>query len=230
MISRTVLAGLFIFSLVPACYSGTLPPNFAAPAGELEPSSGTGRHDETVFFPRIRFPLEQGPAFLNSQVYRPGGDHGGSGDQCASENYSYPWRDNFCEDRSWPVAMCPAGRGHQGQDIRPSTCKKDVYWAVAVDDGVIAHVGTYSVTLQAANGVIFRYLHINMDQLAVGELDKVTKGQRIGKVSNYFGSTTTTVHLHFDAKGTVLVGDKRVISYLPPYTSLISSYKTMMEH
>jgi murein DD-endopeptidase MepM/ murein hydrolase activator NlpD len=175
------------------------------------------------------FPLEQGPTYLNSQVYRPGGMHGGSGGQCDKVNYSYPWRDNFCEDRSWSVPFCPAGKGHQGQDIRPSSCKKDTYWAVAVEDGVIANVGTYSVTLQAANGVLYRYLHINMDELAVHDLDRVNKGTRIGKVSNYFGNTTTTIHLHFDVKGAIRVGDSRVASYLPPYTSLVASYRRLME-
>ena len=32
-----------------------------------------------------------------------------------------PWRDNFCERRGFPVGQCPAGIGHQGQDIRPGT-------------------------------------------------------------------------------------------------------------
>ena len=31
------------------------------------------------------------------------------------------WRDNFCERRGFPVSQCPAGIGHQGQDIRPGT-------------------------------------------------------------------------------------------------------------
>jgi murein DD-endopeptidase MepM/ murein hydrolase activator NlpD len=99
---------------------------------------------------------------------------------------------------------------------------------VAVEDGVIANVGTYSVTLQTANGMLFRYLHINMDELAVGSLDRVKKGARIGKVSNWFGDTHTTIHLHFDVKGAVRVGDGRVVSYLPPYTSLVSAYKRLM--
>ena len=183
----------------------------------------------TVYFPNIRFPLEQGPAYLNSQVYRPGGMHGGGGGQCDNVNYSYPWRDNFCEERSWVVAFCPAGRGHQGQDIRPSSCRKDMYWAVAVEDGVIANVGTYSVTLQTANGVLYRYLHLNMDELAVEELDRVNKSAKIGKVSNYFGTASTTIYLHFDVKGAVRVGDSRVVSYLPPYTSLVRSYKRLMQ-
>ena len=39
-------------------------------------------------------------------------------------NYSYPWRDNFCERRSFYVGQCPGGLGHQGQDIRPASCRQ----------------------------------------------------------------------------------------------------------
>ena len=225
---RTIAALAFVGLGFGAVSSAPLPKDFYSPPGDLEPNSGRGRHDTTIYFPKMRFPLEQGPAFLNSQVYRPGGDHGGGGDQCDKVNYSYPWRDDFCEDRQWAIPFCPAGMGHQGQDIRPSTCKKDNYWAVAVDDGVIAHIGTYSVTLQAADGMIYRYLHVNMAELAVQELDKVNKGDRIGKVSNWFGNASTTIHLHFDVKGSIRVGDGRVVSYLPPYTSLVESYKRLM--
>src|SRR5258708_1168464 len=69
------------------------------PSGDLEAGSGTGLYDETVHYPGIRFPIENAPAFANSQVYRPGGQHGGGGGQCAAVNYDYPWRDNFCEKR-----------------------------------------------------------------------------------------------------------------------------------
>ena len=34
----------------------------------------------------------------------------------------YPWRDNFCEARSFDVGQCAGGFGHQGQDIRPGAC------------------------------------------------------------------------------------------------------------
>ena len=65
------------------------------PAGELKPGSGRGRADGTVYVPGMRFPIEKGPAFANSQVYGRGGMHGGGGGQCDSANYSYPWRDNY---------------------------------------------------------------------------------------------------------------------------------------
>ena len=44
-------------------------------------------------------------------------------DESANGNYEYPWRDNFCETRDFSVGRCPAGWGHQGQDIRPSFCR-----------------------------------------------------------------------------------------------------------
>lgn len=202
---------------------------YSAP-GELEPASGSGVKSAQVFFAAMRFPLEEGPAYLNSQVYRPGGNHsGGAGDQCASVNYSYPWRDNFCEIRGYKTPMCPAGTGHQGQDIRPKTCRKNLHWAVAVEDGVIALVGSYSVTLQTKHGTLYRYLHLNMNDLAVKQGDRVKTNDRIGKVSNDYGENQTTIHLHFEGKDTVRWADGKVTtSFLPPYTSLISSYKKLM--
>jgi hypothetical protein len=122
--SRIFLLPLFL-TFTSVAHPAPLPNDFAEPPGDLEPNSGTGRHDSTIYFPNIRFPLEQGPAYLNSQVYRPGGDHAGDGDQCDATNYSYPWRDNFCEARKWDVKFCPTGKGHQGNDIRPGTCKKN---------------------------------------------------------------------------------------------------------
>ena len=43
-------------------------------------------------------------------------------DESAADNFSYPWRDNFCERRGFPVGQCPGGHGHQGQDIRTRPC------------------------------------------------------------------------------------------------------------
>jgi murein DD-endopeptidase MepM/ murein hydrolase activator NlpD len=206
-----------------------LPQGFAKAPGDLEPGSGKGRGDDVIYLPDIRFPLEKAPAYLNSQVYRPGGKLWGGGEQCDKMNYSYPWRDNFCESRKWEVQYCPDGTGHQGQDIRPSTCDKDIHWAVAADRGVVAQVGRFSVTLQAPNGVIYRYMHLNMGQLAVRAGDRVLKGDKIGKVSNYFGSTPTTIHLHFDVKGVVATGSGKDVSYLPPYASLVAAYKRLVE-
>ena len=68
-------------------------------------------------------------------------------DESAAANYSYPWRDNFCEHRYFYVGQCPGGLGHQGQDIRPASCKQRIQGAnrcepylhdvVAVRDGAV---------------------------------------------------------------------------------------------
>lgn len=221
----TVVFLHFFFSSIAASHGAEA--TFGNP-GDLEVGSGSGFTGTNEFLPGMRFPLEDGPAYANSQVYRPGGQHGGSGGQCAASNYSYPWRDNYCEKRSWDMKLCPDGKGHQGQDIRPSTCNKNFYWAVAAEDGIISNIGKYSVTLQSKNGVIYRYLHLEMTDLAVTELDKIAEGQRIGKVSNFFGSTSTTIHLHFDAKRAIKLGKKTLSVYVPPYSSLVRSYRQLI--
>lgn len=195
------------------------------PPGQLVDGSGEGLTDGTVYAPGMRFPMEEGPAYANSQVYGHGGSHappGGHG-HCYKDNYAYPWRDNFCETRSWDMPLCPAGKGHQGQDIRPATCVKGVHWVVAAVDGTITHIGSYSVYLTAPDGTRFDYLH--MSDVAVKEGDEVKRGQRIGKVSNEFGGTPTTIHLHFNIMQNVAgIGDV----FVPPYTSLVRSYQGLL--
>lgn len=194
------------------------------PPGTLEPSSGKGRADSTIYAPGMRFPIESGPAYANSQVYNPGGSESPGGvDQCDGTNYTYPWRDNYCEARSWSMPLCPSGTGHQGQDLRPATCKKDVHWVVAVTAGTITNVGSYSVYLTAADGTRYDYLHMGSLQVKPG--DVVKKGQRIGRVSNVFGSTATTIHLHFNVRKNVRgVGEV----FVPPYASLVRAYQEML--
>jgi hypothetical protein len=109
----------------------------------------TGVADYTVSS-KIRFPLADAPAFANSQSFtnwgKLRGDRGvGLGmrgrtaayrckvnshplirDESAPANFSYPWRDNFCEHRFFFVGQCPGGLGHQGQDIRPASCKQRI--------------------------------------------------------------------------------------------------------
>ncbi|MBI2389540.1 MAG: M23 family metallopeptidase [Deltaproteobacteria bacterium] len=193
------------------------------PPGELVSGSGKGRVDTKVYAPGMRFPIEVAPAYANSQVWGAGGMNGPGGTQCSTSNYSYPWRDNYCETRSWDMPLCPAGTGHQGQDIRASTCAKDVHWAVATTDGTITNIGSYSVYLTAADGTRYDYLH--MSNVAVSLGAKVKRGQRLGKVSNVFGSTPTTIHLHFNMRQNVTgVGSV----YVPPYLSLVESYKSLI--
>jgi murein DD-endopeptidase MepM/ murein hydrolase activator NlpD len=193
------------------------------PAGDLVSGSGQGLADSTVYAPGMRFPMEQGPAFANSQVWGHGGSQGPGGGQCDAENFSYPWHDNYCETRQWDMPLCPAGTGHQGQDIRAATCDKDVHWAVAAADGTITNIGGYSVYLTSADGTRFDYLHMSNVQVSVGQDVKV--GDRLGKVSNAFGGTPTTVHLHFNIRQNVS-GLGNV--YVPPYMSLVEAYSTLV--
>jgi murein DD-endopeptidase MepM/ murein hydrolase activator NlpD len=190
------------------------------PPGVLTPGSGDGRFDEHVYAPGMRFPIEQGPAFLNSQVWGHGGSHGPGGGQCDPENRQYPWWDNYCEKRSWDMPLCPGGQGHQGQDIRAGDCDKGKHRVVAAVDGTITQVGTYSVYLTAADGTRFDYLHMGNVEVAVG--DEVKQGDALGLVSNEFGGTPTTVHLHFNIKQNVAgIG----LVFVPPYMSLVRSYQ-----
>ncbi|MBX3191127.1 MAG: M23 family metallopeptidase [Labilithrix sp.] len=193
------------------------------PAGTLVSGSGTGRADAKVYAPDMRFPMETGPAFANSQVWGRGGLNGPGGGQCDAENFSYPWHDNYCESRSWQMPLCPSGTGHQGQDIRAADCKKDVHWVVAAVDGTITNVGSYSVYLTAADGTRYDYLHMSNVQVTPGQ--KVVREQRIGKVSNQFGGEVTTVHLHFNVRQNV-AGLGAV--YVPTYMSLVSSYEDLL--
>lgn len=192
------------------------------PPGQLVAGSGKGRVDMNVYAPGIRFPIESGPAFANSQVWGRGGNQG-TGGQCDKENFSYPWHDNYCETRDWTMPLCPGGQGHQGQDIRAASCKAGVHGAVAVADGTITSIGSYSVYLTTADGTRFDYLH--MQDVAVKEGQKVKRGDPMGKVSNTFGGSATTVHLHFNIKQNVAgVGSV----YVPTYLTLVKSYDTLL--
>ena len=103
-----------------------------------------GRADYHVYA-RMRFPIADAPGYVKSQSFMPWGDcyHTGTVgrlgrkgapyhcklndkplvfDELAAENFTYPWRDNFCELRDFLVGQCPGGYGHQGEDIRPGNC------------------------------------------------------------------------------------------------------------
>src|SRR5262245_29114274 len=93
----------------------TVPFNYDPP-GKLVTGSGRGFVDTRNYAPGMRFPIESAPAYANSQVWGHGGSNASGGSQCDGVNYSYPWHDNYCETRTWPISLCPAGTGHQGQD------------------------------------------------------------------------------------------------------------------
>ncbi len=193
------------------------------PPGQLASGSGQGRSDMKVYAPGIRFPIAAAPAYANSQVWGHGGNSGPGGGQCDRENFSYPWHDNFCETRDWSMPLCPAGKGHQGQDIRATTCEKGVHSAIAVTDGTITHIGSYTVYLTAADGTRYDYLH--MSNVAVIEGQRVKRGDLLGKVANVFDGTATTVHLHFNIMQSVS-GAGYV--FVPPYMSLVEAYEDLL--
>ncbi|HEB63466.1 MAG TPA: M23 family metallopeptidase [Gammaproteobacteria bacterium] len=168
----------------------------------------------------MRFPLEKAPAYINSQQWGVGGIYGPRGSQCDIRNYSYPWRDNFCETRSWDVQLCPTGKGHQGVDIRGATCTKSSYGVVAVENGAIFRIGTYSVWHRGDSGMVHRYLHMDSVKVKIGDI--VRKGQLLGMVSNVMDGVPTTVHLHYDMKHSDHL-------YVPPYMSLVKAYQTLLE-
>lgn len=194
------------------------------PHGSLLPGSGRGRVDTHNYLPGMRFPLEAGPAFANSQVWNPGGA-GGRGTQCSASNYAYPWRDNYCETRSWAIPLCPAGEGHQGQDIRPASCVKDTHWAVAAFDGTVTSIGRYSLYLMSSDGrTRVDYLHMSNVAVAMGA--KVGRGTRLGRVSNVFQvGASTTIHLHFNIRQNLpALG----WTFVPPYAALIDAYQRLL--
>lgn len=195
--------------------------------GDLVAGSGEGVADATLWSPGMRFPLEQASAFLNSQVYGVGGSNGPAGSgQCDTRNYSYPWRDNFCESRSRSNGFCPSTKGHQGQDIRPATCEKKKHWVVAPEAGEITEFGSYTVYLKGDSGILYRFMHMDMAGAkalnAVGA--RVERGARLGQVSNDFGGTPTTIHLHFEMKAPVETESGVSVAFVPPYASLVDAY------
>jgi hypothetical protein len=206
------------------------------PSGDLIPNSGyrkqSGRPDVTAYS-QVRFPLEKAPAFVHSQAHSRRDKEASGG---------YPWRDNFCESRSFEVWQCAGGYGHQGDDIRaagcpPSSdsgerCDPRQRGVVAVRDAtVIRGRKDESATLQVnsrTEHIRFRYMHMNpsamnADGLLNGRI--VTEGEKIGVVSNYLGHPAgTSRHLHFDVQ--VFTRDGWI--WVSPYVTLVSAYERLI--
>jgi len=219
-----LLMPLLVATLAPA-RADAAPDPFYLPPGDLLPGSGDGVAEYTVFAPGMRYPLELGPSYPNSQVYGNGGLNGPGGSQCDAVNYDYPWRDNYCETRTWEMPLCPSGMGHQGQDVRPATCENRKYWIVASAAGQVTSVGSYSVYVTTPAGQRFDYLHGALDTLVVSEGQELEVGDPIIKVSNNMGQTATSIHLHFNIKQSVVnVG----YVYVSPYMSLVAAYSELM--
>jgi len=163
-------------------------------------------------------------------------------DESAADNYSYPWRDNFCETRNFYVGQCPGGLGHQGQDIRPAFCKQRIQGAnrcepylhevVAARDGAVLRThgqeALYLVVNAPGERIRMRYLHmspkqIDADGMVSGRL--VREGEVIGKVGNYFErERATTYHLHFDLQ----VPTKYGWVFVNPYMTLVAAYERLI--
>ncbi|WKL56147.1 M23 family metallopeptidase [Asticcacaulis sp. ZE23SCel15] len=209
------------------------------PPTQLIAGSGASYTNTKNWAPGICFPLADTPSYANSQVWKPGGyERPDNPSQCAPENYAYPWQDNFCETRTGTNMMCKTGtKGHQGQDIRPKTCKTNTYWAVAAEDGVVTQVASMTVAITGKSPPyrIYRYLHMQSSTLKVAYGDHVVRGQKLGLVSNNLGLKNgvqqyTTIHMHFEVRvaqaetlpdGTVLSAN----TFVPPYVALVDAYE-----
>jgi peptidase M23-like protein len=237
--------------------------------GDLIESTGwrkmPGRVDYHVYS-RMRFPIAFSPAYVKSQSFMPWGDcyrtgivgrRGPKGapyrckvnnkplvfDESAPENFTYPWRDNFCEQRDFLVGQCPGGYGHQGEDIRPAQCVLSNAEAdrclpyqdfvAAAHDGVIqrmrGNLSAYIVVNTENEHVRFRYLHMNpklMDNDGLLNGRRVSAGEIIGKVSTWGDyESGTSYHLHFNIQVFTTVG----WVWVNPYITLVAAYERQID-
>jgi hypothetical protein len=209
------------------------------PVGDILHSGGfhrqIGRADFNAYS-QIRFPL-QAPSYVHSQSF---GKHR-TIDKSDSPGGTYPWRDSFCEARSFNVGQCANGFGHQGQDLRPGACtpqdasanlcnpRRQPIFAVR-DGAVLRSLQQQAATLQintATEHIRFRYMHLNptaMDADGLLNGRQLTEGERIGVVSNYLDHPNgTSRHLHFDIQ--VFTRDGWI--WVNPYVTLISAYERL---
>ena len=187
-------------------------PGFLIPGTGFKPGLG-GRADYTVYG-NLRFPMKSAPAFANSQSFNNWGNCDTVGrsprrlgkkgmrysckvndrtlvfDELAGRNYSYPWRDNFCEHRRFFAGQCPGGQGHQGQDIRPSYCKMfnagadrclpNQHDVVAPGDGMILRSRKLEALLMFINSadahLRVRYMHMDPRRM---DADGLLSGRRV---------------------------------------------------
>lgn len=207
------------------------------PSGDIIPNTGyrnKSGHPDVMAYAQIRFPLEKAPAFVRSQSY--------SKRDKSDAPTAYPWRDNFCESRSFEVWQCSGGYGHQGEDIRAAECPPQSDGAercdpkqrgvVAVRDALVIRGSKDQAATLGVNSrtehIRFRYMHMNpqamnADGLLNGRI--VTEGEKIGVVSNYLDHPAgTSMHLHFDVQ--VFTRDGWI--WVSPYVTLVSAYERLI--
>jgi hypothetical protein len=207
------------------------------PSGDIIARTGSrrtaGRIDNTAYS-QIRFPVVRVPVAIRSQQFA-------RRDKTKLVGGTYPWRDNFCEDRSFNVGQCASGFGHQGQDIRPRPCAAEEgaeacddkrQAIVAVRDAVVIRAPKQqAATLQVntrTEHIRFRYMHMNpsaMDGDGLLNGRRVVEGESIGVVSNYLDRPAgTSRHLHFDVQ--VFTRDGWL--WVNPYTTLVLAYERLI--
>ena len=236
--------------------------------GDLIENSGwkkmPGRADYHVYS-RMRFPIADAPGYVKSQSFMPWGDCYHSGtvgrtgrkgaqyhcklnnkplvfDESSAENFTYPWRDNFCELRDFLVGQCPGGYGHQGEDIRPGNCVLNnaeadrcepyQHTVAAVHDGIIrrlpGNIGVYIVVNTENERVRFRYLHMNPNFMDAEDLlngRRVSEGEIIGKVATWGDyEKGTSYHIHFNIQVFTNIG----WVWVNPYMTLVAAYERLI--
>lgn len=236
--------------------------------GNLIPNTGwkgqPGRVDYRVYS-RMRFLMEEAPGYIKSQAFLHWGDCNQRGrvgrtgkkgaqyrcklndkplifDESAPENFSYPWRDNFCEYRDFLVGQCPGGYGHQAQDIRPGYCvlrnaESDrcvpyQHNVAAVHDGLIwrmpGNLGLFIVANNENEHVRFFYLHMNpnfLDDAGWFSGRSVKEGEIVGKVSDWGDHENgTSYHIHFGMQ----VFTRSGWAWVNPYMSLVLAYERLI--
>ena len=236
--------------------------------GDLIPNTGwkkmPGRADYTVYT-LFRFPIANAPAYIKSQSFNPWGDCYRSGktgklgkkdspyrckvneipltfNEAAPINFTYPWRDNFCELRDFQVGQCPGGYGHQAQDMRPANCvlfnegadrcQPYHHTVAAVHDGLVwrtpGNLGAFILWNTANEHVRAAYLHMNpkfmdADGIVTGRI--VSEGEIIGKVATWGDyENGTSYHLHFGLQ----VFTRSGWVWVNPYASLVASYERLI--
>jgi len=247
LLSRSVLMAIGLIAATTMSYAQLTDPNGAVfsflPPGDLKPDTGRGSVDDTNYIPGMRFPIEEAPAYANTQKFAGGGN-------CGMANFRYPWRDDYCERRpkKQTSSTCPAYSGvHQGQDIRAKTCEKDLHWAVAAVDGHVAFdnpqgpVSTLEI-FSTSEHFKLRYLHMSdKDADRPKKLnDPVARGDQVGKVGKIartddcggiYSDFCTTTHLHFEIFTAVRAtnGARTGWRRRPPYRTLVDAYERLLK-
>ncbi|NJO34702.1 MAG: M23 family metallopeptidase [Rhodospirillales bacterium] len=213
--------------------------SYYGPGAIIDPPQ-LGAKNRRVYLPSITFPIRVGPdagedgtplhAYANSQVYRPFADSN------EPRLYVYPWVDTLCESKhlGGPMHVCGERdadgsyktiRAHQGIDIRPNLPKNRFYDVIAAEAGTVFKISntTSLVSIRHSDGTGTACSYLHLMPIFVREGQVVKKGDVIGKVANVAPDGGTSIHLHFQCRGSGPDIPQNVV--LPVYASLISAYR-----